>query len=202
MMDRDPNRAQGLWARIAQSLKLVLLGIPRKLIIEPLSSGGQRILAVLKTIEAVGAVIAFATAFGLVFAQVAARELFHSNISGAKEGAILGTVIAGFLGFSLVTGANSHLRANFMDGLAPKHNMDAFIRISDAIAVVILTSFAVASYVFVQGSFEFTNRVNTLLIPLWPFQTVMVYAFGASALKHLIFFINPDLKPASPEVAR
>lgn len=200
-MDRDPNTSQGVLAKMAQSLKFGVLSIPNKLVIQPLSAGGHRILAVLKGIEAVGAVIAFATAFALVFAQVAARELFHSNISGAKEGAILGTVIAGFLGFSLVTGANSHLRANFMDGLAPKHNMRAFIRISDAIAVVILAGFAVASYVFVQSSYEFTNRVNTLLIPLWPFQAVMVYAFGASALKHLIYLINPDLKPAPPGVA-
>lgn len=179
----------------------LLIAVPVTLVTGALSAGGRKILNLLQGIEALIGGGAYFLAFAMVFAEIIAREVFGSTIGGTQEAAILGAVIAGFMGFALVSGAGAHLRVNLLDGLAPKKNEETFLRFTDLVAVILLTGIAIAAGTFVQGTYEYADRVRTLLIPLWPFQLVLIYAFGASALKHLIYFINPELRPIPPVAA-
>lgn len=182
-------------------LLFLLVVIPVTLIGSGLSKLGPRILSFLKGLEAVVGATAYLLAFIMVLSEIVMREIFSSTIGGTQEAAILGAVIAGFLGFSLVTSVGAHLRINFLDGLVPDHIEETFIRFTDGLAAIILVLLAYFAATFVQGTYEYADRVETLLIPLWPFQLVMIYAFGASALKHLIFFTNPALRPIPPAAA-
>ena len=102
-----------------------------------------------------------------------------------------------------MTSFGAHLRANFLDGLVPEQDNTRFQRLSDLVSMLILISLAVVAATFVSGTYEYQDRVSMLLIPLWPFQLVMIYAFGASALKHLIYFVDPATRPTEPtEVER
>ena len=196
-----PN-IQDLGALLGQvSIFLFLLAaIPLALIGTQIKSHSQVILKYLTSFEAVISVVAYLGAFLMVFAEVVAREVFGSALTGTKEAAILGSVVAGYMGFALVTSAGAHLRINALDGLVTERNERDFWRVSDLVSVFILLGIAFAAVTFIQGTYSYNDKVNTLLIPLWPFQLVVIYAFGATALKHLIFFCDPDSRPAPVEL--
>lgn len=50
-----------------------------------------------------------------------------------------------------------------------------------------------------QISREAGDKAPVLYFVLWPLQLVIPYAFATAGLKHLVFTLRPDLKPAAGE---
>ncbi|MEZ5741010.1 MAG: TRAP transporter small permease [Burkholderiaceae bacterium] len=155
----------------------------------------RRFLQVLCRIEAFIASLAYVIVAGLLFGDVISRELLGQGFSGTPQFATLLTVVAGFMGFALVSHDGTHLRIEAVDHLLPAWTANAHERLGDAVSAAICLFFAVVAARFVLGTWQADEVVAVLYIPLWPWQAVLAYGFGSSALRHLVFAWRPDLKP-------
>ena len=144
--------------------------------------------------EAIMATAAYAAVALLLMADVIGRELLGTSIFGAQQIAVYGAILAGFLGLSLATSDNSHLRPGFMDFVFKRYESH-IVQVADAISAAFFLGAAMIAWTFVAISMEAGDRAPVLYFTVWPLQIVIPYAFASSSLKHLIFAIRPDLKP-------
>ncbi len=120
--------------------------------------------------------------------------MLGTSLFGAQQIAVYGAILAGFLGLSLATSDNSHLRPGFMDFVFGQH--ERFIaRIGDGLSAAFYLGAALVAWTFVAISMEAGDRAPVLYFTVWPLQLVIPYAFVAAGLKHFIFSLRPDLKP-------
>ncbi|WP_171052690.1 TRAP transporter small permease [Ruegeria sediminis] len=143
--------------------------------------------------ESITATIAYAFVAVLLMVDVIGREVFSSALLGIQQLAVYGAIVAGFLGLTLATSDNSHLRPAFLDFLAGRHQREV-ARIGDALSAIFFFGAGYVAWTFVQISMENGDRAPVLYFVLWPLQLVVPYAFGSAGLKHLIFALRPDLK--------
>ena len=146
--------------------------------------------------ESIVATTAYAVVALLLMVDVIGRELFETTFIGTQQLAIYGAIVAGFLGLTLATSDNAHLRPEFMDFVGRRHEQ-AIIRIGDLVSGGFFIAGAYVATTFVLVSAEMGDRAPVLYFTLWPLQLVLPYAFASAGLKHLIFAIQPGLKPAS-----
>lgn len=154
-----------------------------------------RLVRLLRTIEAVIATVAYATVAGLLMADVIGRELFSTSFLGADQLAVYGAIVAGFLGLTLATSDNAHLRPEFMDFTLRLFDPLAE-RFGDVISAAFFFGAAYIAWTFVAVSMEAQDRAPVLYFVVWPLQLVLPYAFASCGVKHLVFALRPDLKPA------
>ena len=156
----------------------------------------ERLVRTLRTVEAIAATGAYAAVAGLLMADVIGRELFRSSIFGAQQLAVYGAILAGFLGLSLATSDNAHLRPEFMDFLTRRHE-NLTVRVGDAISALFFFLAAYVAWTFVAISWEAGDRAPVLYFVVWPLQLIIPYAFASCGLKHLIFAVRPSIKPSA-----
>ena len=154
-----------------------------------------QIVSKLRLLEAILATIAYATVAGLLITDVVGREVFGITFLGAQQMAVYGAILAGFLGLTLATSDNSHLRPGFMDFLLQRWESQVQ-RVGDALSSLFFFLSAYIAWTFVAVSLENQDKAPVLYFVVWPLQLVIPYAFISSGLKHLIFAIRPELKPA------
>lgn len=152
----------------------------------------RRFLNRLLKVEGAIAVSAYAVTCGLLLADVFSREFASQSIWGAQKLAVFGAIIAGILGLTIAVGNNAHLRANFADRILPWRWVD---RVGDLVSALLFAGLCWYAIEFVSESLTFRDRAEVINIPLWPIQLVFPYAFGTAALRHLLFFLMPELKP-------
>jgi TRAP-type C4-dicarboxylate transport system permease small subunit len=155
----------------------------------------KRILRWLLAIEITISVAAFALASLALIADVLAREFLGNGIFGAQRFAVWATAIAGMIGFAIVTAERGHLRPQFTDKLLPSAWDGHMERISDIVAAVICAALGYYAVRFVQSSFALGERGMAIPIKVWPIQLILPWMFFSSALRHLIFFTYPALRP-------
>lgn len=152
----------------------------------------KRFLETLLRVEGMVAVAAYTVTCGLLLADVFAREILSQAIWGAQKIAVFGAIIAGILGLTIAVGNNAHLRASFADTVLPFAWVD---RVGDLVSALLFAGLCWYSVEFVSESISFGDKAEVINIPLWPVQLVFPYAFGTAALRHLIFFLKPALRP-------
>jgi len=152
----------------------------------------------LRLIEAIVATAAYAAVAGLLMADVIGRELVRSSIFGGQQLAVYGAIIAGFLGLTLATSDNAHLRPEFMDFVFRRHERN-MVRVGDLISALFFFLSAYVAWTFVAISWEAGDRAPVLYFVVWPLQLIIPYAFVSAGLKHLVFAIRTDIKPAPGE---
>ncbi|MEX0284505.1 MAG: TRAP transporter small permease [Paracoccaceae bacterium] len=153
-----------------------------------------RLIAILRQIEAIVATAAYAVVAGLLMADVIGRELFQTSLLGTQQLAVYGAIIAGFLGLTLATSDNAHLRPEFMDFVFRGHE-EAIGRLGDLLSGLFFLGSAYVAWTFVAVSMEAGDRAPVLYFVVWPLQLVIPYAFISSGVKHLAFALRPDVKP-------
>lgn len=144
------------------------------------------------------ATAAYAAVAGILMIDVIGRELFSTSFFGAQQLAVYGAIIAGFLGLTLATSDNAHLRPAFMDFVFGRWERGV-TRLGDAISGVFFCAAAYVAWTFVAVSMEAGDRAPVLYFFVWPLQLVIPYACVSAGLKHLVFAIRPDLKPRADE---
>ncbi len=140
------------------------------------------------------ATAAYAAVALLLMADVIGREILGTSIFGAQQIAVYGAIIAGFLGLSLATSDNSHLRPGFMDFVFHRYE-SCITRLADGLSAAFFLCAAAIAWTFVAVSMEAGDRAPVLYFTVWPLQLVIPYAFVSAGLKHLLFAIRPNLKP-------
>ena len=153
--------------------------------------------AFLALLESIVAVIAYLVVASLLLGEIAARELFSSSIWGSQKMAVFAAIFAAFLGLSLATAANAHLRPQFADYWWPAAWHARMARFGDGLSCLIYIGLGVIAAFYISDTFSNQDRAAVLYWPLWPIQLVIPYAFFSSALRHLAFAIWPEMKPAA-----
>ena len=153
------------------------------------------VLTTLNRLEAVAATLAYLTVAALLIGDIVGREIFASPIHGAQKIAVYAAIVAGFLGLSLATADNMHLRPSFLDGLIPSPWVANVQRLSDAFACLFFLTMAVYGALFVSESMKYADRAAVLYWLLWPIQIVIPYALTTTAIRHGIFALWPDTRP-------
>ena len=157
----------------------------------------QTILKRLRLIESIVATVAYATVATLLMIDVVGREIFSSAFLGMQQIAVYGAIIAGFLGLTLATSDNAHLRPEFMDFVSgPKLDRYA-ARLGDFVSAAFFFGSCYIAWTFVSISMIAGDKAPVLYFVLWPLQLVIPYAFASAGLKHLIFGLKPSLKPSN-----
>ena len=156
----------------------------------------RQLLRGLRLIESLVATVAYGTVAALLIYDVIGREVFGTSFLGADQLAVYGAIIAGFLGLSLATSDNAHLRPAFMDFLFKKHEASV-VRAGDFISCVFFIAAAIVAWSFVSVSMEAQDRAPVFYFVVWPLQIIIPYAFLSCAAKHGIFALRPDLKPVA-----
>lgn len=155
----------------------------------------QGMLDRLERIEGLVAAVAYTAVAALLLGEIVAREFFYASIWGSQKMAVFAAIVAGFLGLSLATAKNGHLRPRFADGWWPVAWRPAVARFGDALSATIFAAFGVVATLYVMDTFANGDRAAVLYWPLWPIQIVLPYVFYSSALRHAAFAARPGLKP-------
>lgn len=157
------------------------------------------ILRGLRFVESFVATVAYAAVAALLIYDVVGREVFGTSFLGADQLAVYGAIIAGFLGLTLAASDNAHLRPGFMDFVFRRHEALA-IRMGDVLSCFFFMAAAIVAWSFVNLSMEAQDRAPVFYFVVWPLQIIIPYAFASCALKHGIFALRPELKPATDGV--
>lgn len=152
------------------------------------------VLRILRGLESLVATAAYAGVAALLIYDVIGREIFGTSFLGADQLAVYGAIIAGFLGLSLATSDNAHLRPGFMDFVFRKHEA-AIVRIGDLVSCIFFLVAAFVAWSFVDVSMAAKDRAPVFYFVVWPLQLIIPYAFASCAIKHGIFALRPELKP-------
>lgn len=154
----------------------------------------------LRQAESIAATVAYAAVALILMGDIIGRELFGRSFLGAQQLAVYGAILAGFLGLTLATSDNAHLRPAFMDFIFRKHDRTA-TRIGDGLSGIFFLASAYVAWTFVAVSMESGDRAPVLYFLVWPLQLVIPYAFCSAGIKHLIFAIKPSAKtsPSQPQ---
>ncbi len=156
-------------------------------------------LAALRRVEAVIAAFAYLTVTILLLLGIAAREFYSTSIWGSEKMAVFAAIIAAFLGLTLATSANAHLRPQFADAWWPKSWRGIIARLGDLLSALMFVGIGMIAAYYVADTYNNNDRAIILYWPLWIIQLVIPYAFFSSALRYAIFALRPDLKP-QPEL--
>ncbi|WP_372572319.1 TRAP transporter small permease [Ruegeria jejuensis] len=146
-------------------------------------------------IENTLAVSAYTLMTLMILGEIIAREIFGASIFGSTKIAILAAAVAGFFGYAMVTQAGTHLRMSALDNVGPQALRNLIDRHSDLLSCILYLAISLIAVQYVLQSMEFEDKVAVLRIPRWPFQSALVFAFGLSAFKHLVFYIHPESRP-------
>ena len=121
--------------------------------------------------EAIIAAVAYAAVASLLMADVIGRELFGQAFLGTQQLAVYAAILAGFLGLTLATSDNSHLRPEFMDFAFRRWG--AIERLGDALSCLFFLAAAYVAWTFVLISMEAGDRAPVLYFVVWPLQLVI-----------------------------
>ena len=146
-------------------------------------------------IESTVAALAYIIVAGLLLGEIVAREVFATTIWGSQRMAIYAAIYAGFLGLCLATAANSHLRPQFADKWWPARWDKGLNRLGDVLSAGLFIWLFIVGLEYVTDSYEANEVAPVIRWELWWIQSVIIYAFLSSAVRHLVFAVRPDLKP-------
>ncbi|WP_274631368.1 TRAP transporter small permease [Arvimicrobium flavum] len=146
-------------------------------------------------LETVICYIAFIAGTIALVLDIFGRELLGSGIFGAQRVAVYCMAVAGIMGFSYVVSHGGHLRPTVLDSLVPEKYDAFFARLADAISCLLCLGLAYASWLFVASTYSLGERDMTLPFNIWKVQSVLLVAFGFSALKFFLFCCVPALRP-------
>ena len=149
----------------------------------------------LQWIEKAVAALAYVLVTGLLLAGILARELFSTSIWGSEKMAVFAAVYAAFLGMTLATAANGHLRPRFTDHWWPQAWQASVARAGDILSAALFIGTGIIAASYVTDTYLNHDRAMVLYWPLWMIQIIIPYAFLSCGVRHVAFAVRPDLKP-------
>lgn len=147
-------------------------------------------------VESFVAAVAYGLVAALLLGEIVAREIFSETIWGSQKMAVFAAIYAGFMGLTLATAGNSHLRPQFADNWWPRRLHVKVERFGDVLSGVIFWGLAGSAVSYVMDSYTFGDRAAVLYNPLWWIQVIIPYALFSSGLRHMAFALRPALKPS------
>lgn len=134
-------------------------------------------------------------------ADLAGREFLGRGVFAAQRFAVYCMIVCAMLGFALAVSWGAHMRIGGLDRLFPQASHEPLARVGDAVSCGACLFLAFWSARFVAVSFQQQAVGMSLPIVLWPIQSVLVWSFGSSALRHALFAAYPHLRPIDEQDA-
>lgn len=153
------------------------------------------LLKLLSSAERWAAILAFAIMTIALLADVVSRRLFQTGIIGAVEIAVFGMIALAMFGIGVATDHGAHLRATAFDFLVPAPLRAGVARLASLLTAVFFIVLTVFAGWIVAESFLLGDRTAVLRAPVWALQTILLLAFASNAIRFLIYFADPALKP-------
>jgi TRAP-type C4-dicarboxylate transport system permease small subunit len=129
--------------------------------------------------------------------DILGRELLGGGKIWATPIAVYANVFIAFIGIGVASAGGAHLRPRFMDGLAPRAWHAALDRTSDFGFALFSLGAAVLCWGLVRETVELQETDAVLHWQVWPFQTILLAAFGIAVVRHTLYGLFPALRPAA-----
>ncbi len=126
-----------------------------------------------------------------LFLDLAGRELLGRGLFGAQRFAVYCMVVVAFVGFALAVEWRAHLGIEVADKLTPAAWNPWMERLADLTSAAGCLFLGYWSWRFVAGSYKDQAMGQGLVILLWPVQSVLIWCFASSALRHLAYAVWP-----------
>jgi TRAP-type C4-dicarboxylate transport system permease small subunit len=155
------------------------------------------LLAVLRQAERWSTTAAFVLMVLVLGWDILGRELLGGGKIWATPIAVYANVFIAFIGMGVASAGGAHLRPRFMDPLAPKAWHGALDRIGDFGFALFALGAAVLCWRMLRETIELQETDPVLQWQVWPFQIILVAAFGIAVLRHTLYGLFPALRPAA-----
>jgi TRAP-type C4-dicarboxylate transport system permease small subunit len=96
----------------------------------------------------------------------------------------------------VASAGGAHLRPKFLDNAAPRALEGVFNRLTDIGFALFAIGAAWLCLKVTQESVQLAETDPVLQWQIWPFQVILVVAFGIAVVRHLLYALYPALKPA------
>jgi TRAP-type C4-dicarboxylate transport system permease small subunit len=154
-----------------------------------------RLLHVIRTVEKLLCITAFAVLIAVIFADVLSRELTGAGLYWASQTGVWANVLVVMAGFGLASTDGAHLRPRFADGWLPECWVGTLQFLQQITMALFCLALAVLSLLVVLGSWQLGEVDIDLFLPIWPVQAALPAAFFAAALRYAIYGFCPALRP-------
>jgi TRAP-type C4-dicarboxylate transport system permease small subunit len=148
-------------------------------------------------LEQAGTSLAFATMVLVLGLDIVGREFFGSGKIWATPIAVYCNVFIAFIGMGVASSGGAHLRPRFFDKLAPKAMDAGFDRLTDAGFALFCAGAGVLCWRITIESVKLQETDPVLQWQIWPFQVFLIAAFGLATLRHAVYALWPQLRPAA-----
>ena len=152
-------------------------------------------LRALSRLEKAVCIAAFIGITAALFLDLAGRELLGRGIFGAQRFAVYCMVVVAFVGFALAVEWRAHLGIDVAAKLTPAAWNPQMERLADLTSAAACAFLGYWSWRFVAGSYKDQAMGQGLVILLWPVQSVLIWCFFSSTLRHLSYAVWPSLRP-------
>lgn len=156
------------------------------------------LLEMLHRVERAIVIVAFAGMVGIVFADVAAREITGVGLPWARQLGIYFNIAVVMVGIGLASASGSHLRPRFADNWLPMRWERQVSFLQHALFALFCIGFALVAADMVWTSLILDERSEVLRLPVWPIQAVIPLVFLVAGLRHMIYALRPGLRPRPP----
>jgi TRAP-type C4-dicarboxylate transport system permease small subunit len=155
----------------------------------------KRILDLLQFLERGVASVAFGLMTALVLLDVLLREGFHQSFPIGPKLAIDLMIVGGFLGAALTSGKGTHLKAEIAAKIWPVGMKPAVERLGELVTAAFCAVMGLLAFRYVSQSREMGEVGVVTRVPVWISQAPLVWTFLSMTFRHLVFGINPKLRP-------
>jgi len=163
------------------------------------SSGRSRLAALLSAIRRAEIFIttaAFVVLIVVIFADVIVRRVSGSGLIWAREVGVFANIVLTMVGIGVASASGAHLRPRFVDRWFPASWDFTLTRIQELLTAI---AFGVLTYLSIKVLLETIALADTstvLRIAVWPIQLCLPLAFGLGTLRHGLYSLVPELRPA------
>ncbi|MEO8445523.1 MAG: TRAP transporter small permease [Gammaproteobacteria bacterium] len=158
----------------------------------------ERLLKILSGLERLGAFLAFLVLIGVVFLDVASREVTGTGLHWAMQVGVYANLVVVLLGIGITSAAGAHLRPRFADGWLPRAWDGVLGRLQEGVTGLFFAAFAIVGALVVAETRELGERAPVLGNLVWPLQALIPAVSAAGAVRHLIYSAWPALRPRQP----
>lgn len=155
------------------------------------------LLTALRHTEQAATALAFLAMVLVLGWDIVGRELLSGGKIWATPIAVYANIVIAFIGIGLASAGGAHLRPRFFDGLAPRPLHALFDRLTDIGFALFSVGAAVLCWQVVRESIALQETDPVLQWQVWPFQVILVVAFGLAVLRHTLYAAWPATRPVA-----
>jgi TRAP-type C4-dicarboxylate transport system permease small subunit len=131
----------------------------------------------------------------LVLLDIFSREVLKVSFPWSQKSAVYLMIWLGFVGASLTSAKNAHLRPEIADKLWQGKLKPVGGFLEQLVIATFCLTMAYVSAGYIQESKTMGDHSVVTGIPMWILQLAIPYAFTSMGFRHLIYSLIPSIKP-------